>query len=168
MQCQECGEREAVVHLTQIAENQVTVMHLCERCAADRGFDTGAAAVQTPLGGFLATLSGLGEGVPGPASTLRCPGCGAGFDDFKGSGRLGCAVCYVTFGPQLRELARRLHGAAVHVGERYRRPGDVNDGQGQSGEGALEELQARLRAAVAAEDFEQAARLRDQLRSLRA
>lgn len=166
MPCEQCGEREAVVHLTQIAEDRVTVVHLCERCAAERGFDTGAAAAQTPLGGFLATLTGLAGEVPGPAEGVRCPGCGAGFDDFKGSGRLGCAECYVTFGAQLRDLVRRLHGAARHVGERYVAAGEASGGVAPSGEGSSDELQAQLRSAIAAENFEEAARLRDRLRGI--
>ncbi|MGB7211928.1 MAG: UvrB/UvrC motif-containing protein [Gemmatimonadales bacterium] len=165
MQCEQCGTREAVVHLTQIAEDQVTVVHLCEKCAADRGFDTGVAASQTPLGGFLATLSSMGDLGPAEEASEPCPGCGAGFDDFRKTGRLGCAVCYSTFSGPLRELMRRLHGATAHSGERYR--------IGLSGvsenevTGSIESLQVQLREAIAAEDFELAARLRDALRGAR-
>lgn len=167
MQCEQCGTREAVVHLTQIAEDQVTVVHLCEKCAADRGFDTGVAASQTPLGGFLATLSSLAEPAPGDENTDRCPGCGAGFDDFRKSGRLGCAACYVTFSGPLRELMRRLHGASVHAGERYRAADPVGGGPQVPGADAIAALQAQLREAIVAEDFELAARIRDALRGVR-
>jgi protein arginine kinase activator len=167
MQCEQCGTREAVVHLTQIAEDQVTVVHLCEKCAADRGFDTGAAASQTPLGGFLATLTGLGELVPEGEVTQRCPGCGAGFDDFRKSGRLGCAECYAAFAGPLRELMRRLHGATAHAGERYRVGGAGGALEPASAAADVEKLQLQLREAIAAEDFELAARLRDALRVAR-
>lgn len=165
MPCEQCGEREAVVHLTQIAENQVTVVHLCERCAAERGFDTGAAAAKTPLGGFLATLSTLADVEPAAGAPARCPSCGAGFDDFKASGRLGCAECYGTFAGPLRELMRRLHGATVHTGERYH--AGLPGGEVKSSGLDVGELQAQLRAAIAAEDFERAAELRDRLRGHR-
>ncbi|MFI5234685.1 MAG: UvrB/UvrC motif-containing protein [Gemmatimonadales bacterium] len=163
MPCEQCGEREAVVHLTQIADNQVTVVHLCERCASERGFETGSAATKTPLGGFLATLSGLTElEIPDQGC---CPACGATLADFKGSGRLGCASCYGTFAAPLRELMRRLHGATVHRGERYHASGKEVAPEPPVSEA---ELQKQLRAAIAGEDFELAARLRDQLRSARA
>ncbi|MGH7532438.1 MAG: UvrB/UvrC motif-containing protein [Gemmatimonadales bacterium] len=167
MQCEQCGTREAVVHLTQIAEDQVTVVHLCEKCAADRGFDTGVAASQTPLGGFLATLSSLGELAPADENSERCPGCGAGFDDFRKTGRLGCARCYATFSGPLRELMRRLHGASAHAGERYRSAEPAGDGAAGAVAEMVEGLQVQLREAIAAEDFELAARLRDALRGAR-
>lgn len=168
MQCEQCGEREAVVHLTQIADDQVTVVHLCEKCAADRGVDTGAAQGQTPLGGFLATLSGLGE-LPVPAGAPeRCPGCGASFDDFRRTGRLGCAVCYTTFAAPLRDLMRRLHGATAHAGERYRDAGPGGEAAAGDDSANMASLQSQLRAAIDSEDFELAARLRDQLRGPRA
>lgn len=165
MSCEQCGEREAVVHLTQIAENQVTVVHLCERCAAERGFDTGAATAKTPLGGFLATLSTLADVEATTEGPSRCASCGAGFDDFKATGRLGCAACYEAFSVPLRELMRRLHGAIVHTGERYLLGSD--QGARPDPTADAEELQAQLRAAIAEEDFERAAELRDRLRSLR-
>ncbi|HET7025752.1 MAG TPA: UvrB/UvrC motif-containing protein [Gemmatimonadales bacterium] len=167
MQCEQCGTREAVVHLTQIAEDQVTVVHLCEKCAADRGFDTGVAASQTPLGGFLATLSSLGELGPSEADTERCPVCGAGFDDFRKTGRLGCAACYTTFSGPLRELMRRLHGAVAHAGERYRSAPSAAGEAPAALPDPVEKLQVQLREAIAAEDFELAARLRDALRGPR-
>jgi protein arginine kinase activator len=166
MPCEQCGEREAVVHLTQIAEDQVTVIHLCERCAAERGFDTGASAAKTPLGGFLATLSTLADVEAAAERPARCPACGAAFEDFRATGRLGCPTCYSTFDGALRELMRRLHGATVHTGERY-----VQGGGTLAAELAVkgqEELQTLLREAVAAEDFERAAELRDRIRGLRA
>ena len=165
MPCEQCGEREAVVHLTQIAENQVTVVHLCERCAAERGFDTGATTAKTPLGGFLATLSTLADAEATAEGPSRCASCGAGFDDFKASGRLGCAGCYEAFAGPLRELMRRLHGATVHTGERYQ--ADGVGGTPQAAAANVQELQAQLRTAIADEDFERAAELRDRLRGLR-
>lgn len=163
MPCEQCGEREAVVHLTQIAEDQVSVVHLCERCAAERGFDTGASAAKTPLGGFLATLSTLPEVEGAAESPARCAACGATFEDFRATGRLGCPECYGAFGRPLRELMRRLHGATAHTGERYRAPGTAESPS--TAEDSVEELQRQLREAVAAEDFERAAQLRDRIRA---
>jgi protein arginine kinase activator len=144
----------------------VTVVHLCERCAAERGFDTGATAAKSPLGNFLATLSGLTdpEG-PGDRPPDRCPTCGGTSEDFKTSGRLGCADCYRTFAAPLRDLMRRLHGATTHQGERYRPVADEGGHQPAPDDA---ELQEQLRQAIAGEDFERAAELRDRLRGLRA
>lgn len=167
MQCDQCKEREAVVHLTQIVEEQVTTQHLCEKCAAERGVESSTLLPKTPLGSFLAAM-GKSPGPRGGGTRAACPGCGATLQDFREAGRLGCGECYATFGAELRDLLRRLHGSTTHVGERYRAPGEADDEapDDEVTEDPADALRVRLRAAVAAEDFELAAELRDRLRSL--
>lgn len=162
MLCMQCKERDAVIHLTQVSGDQVSQLHLCEKCGAEKGVESGAAVAKTPLGSFLAAMG------KGPAAALPvaardsgpCPGCGASLQDFRESGRLGCSQCYGAFEGHLRELLRRLHGSTLHTGERYARPGQLPVDERQR----AEEIRERLRAAVAAENFELAAELRDLLR----
>ena len=67
MSCEQCREREAVIHLTQIVNEQVTTLHLCERCAAEKGVESPGAAPKTPLGTFLAAMGQeLPEQTPAP------------------------------------------------------------------------------------------------------
>ncbi len=162
--CQACQEREAVVHLTQVVGEQVTTIHLCGKCAAERGIATEGEAAATPLGSFLAALG------PAPAATEsaaeQCPECGATLADIRASGRLGCASCWSAFAGPLRDLVRRLHGASLHVGEQYRDPAE---GPGSPERRVAHErirLREALREAVETEAFEEAAQLRDQLRDL--
>lgn len=155
MTCENCGEREAVVHLTQIEDSQVTTVHLCERCAAERGVEPPPAG-KTPLGSFLAAIGDAEP--PGSLEVECCPGCGATFANFRETGRLGCAECWTAFEAPLRDLVRRLHGSAVHVGERY-----VARGTGSASR-TDEDLRERLRVAIETENFELAAELRDRLR----
>jgi len=171
--CDNCGEREAVIHLTQIVDNSVTTLHLCESCAAEKGVDTIAQVAKHPLGDFLASLGEVASPAPGSAAAAgaaaACPQCGATLQDFRQTGRLGCAVCYVAFEAPLRDLLRRVHGNTQHRGERYRAPGDVAESGGGGGGAAttgVAALKDRLRQAVEAEDFEEAARLRDAIRRL--
>ena len=58
MRCDTCHEREAVVHVTQISGDQTVQVHLCERCAAEKGIEPASAAVKGPLGGLLGLLFG--------------------------------------------------------------------------------------------------------------
>jgi protein arginine kinase activator len=161
MSCDQCREREAVIHLTQIVNEQVTTLHLCERCAAEKGVESPSGVVKTPLGSFLAAMGkNLPETVAAPRSGETCGRCGGSLQDFRESGRLGCPECYRSFEVPLRELLRRLHGSTHHVGERYAEHG------GAPADGRVESAQLReqLRLAVETENFELAAELRDRLR----
>jgi protein arginine kinase activator len=163
MSCDQCHEREAVIHLTQIVNEQVTTLHLCERCAAEKGVESPSNVVKTPLGSFLAAMGkSLPETEPAPRAGDTCGRCGGSFQDFRESGRLGCPECYRSFEAPLRELLRRLQGSTHHVGERYaEQGGEPADGRAQTAE-----LREQLRLAVETENFELAAELRDRLRVL--
>jgi len=163
-QCSQCGEREGVVALTQIEGAEVKTVHLCAKCAAEKGIQTTAGVADTPLGGLLAALGATGATVPlepSPVSESVCPHCGATLQDFRESGRLGCADCYTTFAEPLRELLRRLHGSAHHTGKFYTAPGGNGSTTPQE---TIYALRERLRRAVEAEQFELAAELRDRLK----
>ena len=123
MLCSQCNERTAVVNLHHIAHGEVVLLHLCERCAAEKGVESGASLTKTPVGTFLASMGKALNPASGGASVpdlASCPTCGATLDDFRESGRVGCAECYRTFETSLRDLLRRLHGSSRHFGERYR------------------------------------------------
>lgn len=163
--CQDCHEREAVVHLTEVSGDTVSTLHLCGKCASARGMVVEEAA-STPLGSFLATL---GKGGPALAAAAivgdTCPGCGATLADFRASGRTGCPACWVTFERPLRDLVRRLHGATRHTGRRYEDPALAADpARAVAHERA--KLREALRQAIDTEQFEAAAELRDRLRAL--
>jgi protein arginine kinase activator len=162
--CESCHEREAVVHLTQIVGDQVSTVHLCSKCAGERGIQTEAEVAQTPLGAFLAAMGKGGAGATPVAVGELCPECGATLQDFRASGRVGCATCWTTFERPLRDLLRRLHGATRHSGEQYL---DAGDGTPET-ELVRERtrLKEQLRQAILGEAFELAAQLRDQLRAL--
>jgi protein arginine kinase activator len=161
MSCEQCHEREAVIHLTQIVNEQVTTLHLCERCAAEKGVESPGSQPKTPLGTFLAAMGQeLPEQTPTPRAGDNCPRCGGSLQDFRESGRLGCPDCYRSFEVPLRDLLRRLHGSTHHMGERYA----DRDAAAPKDRHQVTELREQLRLAVETENFELAAELRDRLR----
>ena len=161
--CEICGENPAVVHLTQVVDNQTTTSHLCEGCAAEKGLNTPSPPGNLPLADFLANM---GESHPkeegSPDSDLSCPFCGLSSSAFKDVGRLGCPQCYSTFETSLRSLLRRIHGGTQHVGKVYLPP----DPSLTEVEDRLEGLRKKLLRAIDSEDFERAAELRDEIRAL--
>jgi protein arginine kinase activator len=158
MQCQNCKERPAAIHLTQIENNSVTSLHLCEQCAHDKGIETQASLNKLPITDFLASMAkgAMGHLPPGEGSG-ECSACGASLNDFRETGRLGCPECYQSFRAQLKGLLRRLHGSSQHVGDAYVWSNDID-------QPSLGDLREKLRQAIHSEQFELAAELRDRIR----
>lgn len=157
MLCCVCKEKEATVHLTQIAGDKMQKVDLCEECAKQKG-------VNDPAGFSLADLLlGLGASQEidqaAGGNELRCPKCGFTQADFKKAGRLGCAECYTTFAEGLEGLLKTMHSGIRHVGK-------VPLALQQSRDLAerLKTLQKKLAKAVEDENFEQAALLRDEIK----
>jgi protein arginine kinase activator len=149
------------VTLTHAVKGEVNVLHLCQRCAADRGIET---TVSTPLKNMIADYlpAVQAQAVAAQVDSIRCAFCSMSLADFRESGRLGCASCYSTFDQSLRALLRRVHGNAKHAGRQYEAPPpDLLHAVT-----ALGELRERLRRAISQEEFEQAAQLRDQIRGM--
>jgi len=171
MLCENCGERQAAIHLTQIVNNSVTQLHLCEQCAAEKGVETSASVAKFPLGDFLASLgksAGAGGAEQADTPDVACAFCGGTLKDFRETGRLGCAMCYTTFETHLRDLLRRLHGSSRHAGEQYTgaAPATAAAPAADNGPREVGALREQLRQAVEAENFELAAELRDKLKVL--
>ena len=158
MLCDNCSERDAVVHLTRIVDNAVTQLHLCEKCAAAKGVETTLTVPQHPLGDILQAVQQQAAATAEDA--ISCAFCGATSRDFRATGRLGCPHCYDAMEQSLRELLRRLHGSSKHVGIQY----DVPTTHVLEKPDSLHDLRDRLRRAVDSEQFELAAELRDRLR----
>lgn len=169
MQCQRCGDRPAVIHLTTVVGNTHTEQHLCEACAAAQGIQTEVTLDKFPVGSLLASISkGAAGQLPAAAEGGRCAACGATLQDFRDTGRLGCAACYEAFAGPLRTLLRRVHGASRHIGEPYAPPRGTPGAAAAPGPATTDELRTlreHLQRAVDAENFELAARLRDEIRS---
>src|SRR5512135_484071 len=158
MLCCICKEKEAVVHLTQIAGDKMQKVDLCEECAKTKG-------VNDPTGFSLADLLlGLGasqeiEQAAGGAD-VKCPRCGFTQADFKKAGRLGCPECYRTFGEGLAGVLKTMHKGTRHMGKVPRGLKLGREVQEQ-----IQAMQRRLDEAIAVENYEEAARLRDQIKA---
>lgn len=156
MTCQRCS-KSATVHLTESVEGEVRELHLCGRCARKLGVPlpkpNPELALDTVLQGLI--LAHVGELV-GELAERACPLCDLKYMEFRTGGRLGCPHDYQAFDQGLLPLIRRAHGASRHVGKVPKRQPEAPT--------RLLRLRAELRRAVDREDYEQAVRLRDQIR----
>jgi len=159
MLCERCQQREATIHLTQVVDGEVKKVHLCQKCAEEAGFDLqGSVSVSDILLGM-----GVGKAQEStPEKVTRCPRCGMGLSDFKQRERLGCPACYDAFADELMPLIKAMHRSERHVGKRPGEAGGLPMGVRRE----LEQLRGALESAVAEENYEEAARLRDRIRSL--
>jgi len=153
--CQKCPE-EATVHLTETVGGRRRELHLCPACAREAGVALPEAPPVLALDAVVQSLivTHVGELV-GELARSTCPDCGLKFMEFRARGRLGCPNDYRVFAKGLLPLLGHAHGATRHVGKAPRPRADAGDRL---------RIRTRLRDAIAREDYEEAARLRDLLR----
>lgn len=161
MLCDICKKNQATVHLTEIVDEQMNELHLCEQCAKQKSVQM---EQQFGLADLLAGLTDLGKQTKEDVSqqvALRCPGCGLTYEDFRKVGRLGCSKCYVTFKKYLSSLLKKIHGSNQHVGKTPLKSSRVVKEKSE-----LLDLREKLQHAVQVEEFEEAAKIRDKIRDL--
>jgi len=162
MTCQFC-DAAATVTLTEIVNKHKRVLRLCDRCAKKKKLFADAPGAASPQVDVPALLSLFGAAGPAPAAppetaALTCPDCGLQYGEFRATGRLGCPAEYDAFRPALEPLLARIHRADAHAGKTPRAVRAARRGE------RLDELRRRMAAAARAEDYEEAARLRDEVR----
>jgi len=154
--CEECGKRPATVHLTDFVEGQAVLRHLCEQCYAEK-----EGGVVLPPSAVLAQLVAAVAPELREMATQQCPACGIRYLEFRESMRLGCPNDYEAFQKALEPLLESIHGATQHAGKVPPQADDAAATQGR-----IRSLQRRQEKAVAAEDYELAAELRDRIKEL--
>lgn len=160
MLCDVCKENDVVITLTEIDGDGVRQVRLCERCAAERGMQTAVSTPKPQIGTFLQSVHQ--QVTPSAGDAAKCPFCSSTLRDFRQTGRVGCAQCYTAFESSLRDLLRRVQGSSRHMGRQYAGPSDEQ----MLAVGTVAQLRERLQRAIASEQFELAATLRDQLREM--
>jgi protein arginine kinase activator len=155
--CQSCSS-QATFHFTDIVNGHKTEVHLCQNCAEEKQLIKKQelnfpAILQNLIGQHIGQLTD-------ELARLTCPACGIKYMEFRAQGRLGCPHDYEVFRTGLEPLLQRIHRSCKHVGKSPRHhpanPAALAD---------LVALRQQLRAAVEGEDYEEAARLRDLLRT---
>ncbi len=164
MLCQNCRKNEATTHLKQIINGDMAESHLCSECAAHLGYSDMFSGFGLNLSGLFGSL--LGDMMPSiPASSApRCPRCGVAFSDIVKEGKVGCAECYRTFYDKLLPSIQRIHGKIKHSGKvSQSAPADVKI---ETKEEKIAKLRRQMNDAVAKQEFELAAKIRDEIKAI--
>lgn len=155
-QCSHC-KKPAIIHLTQIVDNAIYKVDLCEDCPHKK-------IVTDPEGFSLAAFTINPGALPGfGGDGVRCEQCGFTPADFKKIGRMGCPGCYETFSKLLRPLLVNMHRDVSHRGKVPGRAASSINWRAR-----LADLEEQMHASIQQENYEHAAKLRDQIVEVRA
>jgi protein arginine kinase activator len=162
MLCQICGKSPATLHFTEIHDNKMSELHVCERCAEEKGLQSQQGKQKFDIADVILNMKdGMTQSEEERVGAVQCPRCGLLYSAFRETGRLGCADCYSAFQFQLRPLLRRIHGDTRHRGKV-----PAHDGEGASRSRQVQRLYDELQRAVDREEFERAAEIRDEIKRL--
>lgn len=178
MKCENCGKNEANVRYTQIINGEKKQMFLCEECSEKLGINDIHFNMPINFTNFLSDFFNDVNSfdlIPtlGGTNTLKCTKCGLDWDEFLHTGKFGCSNCYSDFEMKIDPILRSLQGATTHIG----RLGDVKQGnevkqnlddkletQEQKNLSKQEKLKEDLKQAIKEERYEDAAKLRDEIK----
>ena len=171
MLCEKCKKRTATVFYNENINGKTRSFSLCGECAAKLREKGDIQDITSMTGSFADPFSALHDdlfgsffGIPSAVAShgqKQCSGCGTTYLEINKSGKVGCPECYSVFREELSGLLSSVHGTTSHVGSvpsKHRAK--------QERDRRLQELKDELQSAIAQEDYEKAAILRDEIRKL--
>ena len=163
MQCENCKEKPATIHLTEIVDGHRNERHLCQRCAEQQGITVKSQiSLNELLTSLLAAQESKSEENLEELAQLKCSHCGITLEQFRRQAVLGCPYDYEAFSQVLDPVIAKAHsGNGIHRGKVPACAGQTIKNQSK-----LLELEQRLDKAVTTEDYETAAKLRDKIKQL--
>lgn len=172
MICDFCKKNEASIHLIKIQDNTVEKVNVCMDCARNYSF-LAEEDFYDDLSQVLLKIFGGNPGESGYTNNRKifrelkfsrnrkCPNCGIDLKTIKKKGLVGCSYCYSEFKNELMPVIRGLHGNLEHKGKI-----PVNSSRKVKLEKSIRDLKKRLRSEIIIENFEAAAKIRDEIKEL--
>ena len=151
MLCEKCGKNNATVLYTQIINGKKSSINICSQCASGESLFENF--------GSLLSFGGRNE------QTSACPLCKTTLAEFTRKGRMGCGKCYDTFRNQAKTMLQKIHGTPVHsVFEEKKEQAEINKEASPKKKSEIDILKERLQEAISKENYEEAAKIRDEIR----
>ena len=171
MLCENCQKNTAVVHMQGFVNGAKTELHLCQECSFNMVNMEMPISMENIMKGILESVQSLGPinlgqlPIQGFPQTRQAPGpckvCNLTYEEFKAKGKLGCEACYQAFPQAIIALFKNVQGGAHHEGKFPKRSGQQIRQRREA-----DKLRASLKKAIDEENYEKAALIRDQIRSL--
>ncbi len=180
MLCDNCGKREANVRYSENINGRKKELHLCEECSKKLGIENMDFNMPIDFSSFFGGLLedfGTNDFMPlfNEVKQLKCDNCGYTFEDIVNTGKLGCENCYSVFEDRLDPIIKKIQGSNKHLG----RTGKIIDSkisekinnkdsktENNKDVSKVEKLQNDLKKAIKEEKYEEAAKIRDEIKKL--
>ena len=165
MLCDKCKKNPATVHMQQFIMGKKAELHLCQECTFSFNVPDVPIALENVFKGFLEQMQSkifsMNPQATSVAPTNACGNCGMTGEELKSGGKLGCRECYSSFSDEVGAILKNVQSSTRHVGKFPRRLGKEILSKRHASD-----LRAQLNQAIAEENFELAAKLRDEIRAL--
>ena len=169
MLCENCKKNQATVHMKGFINGAVTELHFCQECSINMVNMESPISLENIFKGILESVQSMGPIQMGPLTNRQAPNnvpgpckvCALTYEQFKSIGKLGCEACYQAFPKEIEALFKNVQGSTHHEGKFPKRSGSTALQQREVGK-----LRSILKKAVEEENYEEAAKLRDQIKSL--
>lgn len=166
MKCDICKKENATIHLTEIVNNKITEIHVCDKCAQEKGIETEKIKSSLNMTDLLTSL------IPEKSSefkkeadskiSLQCSFCNLTYIEFRRKGKFGCAKCYDTFKEYIAPVIKKLHGSSQHLGKvPVNLTQNVRDKYSE-----IKNLKVQLMESIKKEEYERAAEIRDKIKKI--
>ncbi len=162
MLCEKCKQNPATTHIRKRINGVQEEWILCSKCAKEMGYNQ----LSFFTGGLLGSLFSGELSDKTADGALRCPFCGISFEEIARSGQVGCETCYQYFKERLTPTIEKIHGKAGHLGKVPFDHPEAAPVEQKNSMDTLAKLKQELEDAIAAQEFEQAAVLRDKIKEM--
>lgn len=152
MQCDDCKKKPASIFFKDVTSGKVSELHLCLECAQKRGIIANKKMSPVEMLQKLLREKNVQD------EQIICPVCCLSLAEFKRIGRFGCSNCINAFETGIKHLIKEIQESERHVG-RKTKPGEQKGLE-------IFKLREELKKALATESYEEAAKIRDRLKSL--
>ncbi len=176
MLCQNCNQNEANVRYTQIINGEKKEMFLCDKCSRELGIDNMKLSLPIDFSSFFGDLLSEYDSAFMPLlqepNELKCDKCNMTYSEFMELGKFGCDNCYNAFSSRIDPILKRLQGSNRYTGrkaqmnEANEKEVAVNPQKQDTKEDKLTKLKEELKQLVQEEKYEEAAKVRDEIKKL--
>ena len=170
MLCKNCNKNEATFHYTEIINGIKKEIALCDECRSKLGISSLDFNIPLGMPDFFSDFFEDNSFIPELETVrkLECDVCKMSYDEFIDAGRVGCSNCYNAFENKLDSILKNIHGSNVHKGRILNSPKNkiIDETKDSSKNCKIEELKNKLKELVKEEKYEEAAKVRDEIKKI--